>query len=199
MERVGRPAPLTVSVLIGALFFSTPLQAQSDSASSYFVSRLNVSIQAALSQFSDSAGQAERVCRDLSAWALDLPSMMHTASAGTWDRMSPTQRKAYSAAFRKRLLRDCAAQAAGYLLSSLELSGLRILPNGDRLMATRSTDGPFAPTLMWQARIDSAGVLKVTDLLVHGRSAVLMARDDAQLVLEQHAGDVAALIESLVR
>ena len=182
-----------------SLLSSAPVWAQRDSSSSHFVTRLNISILGALSGSDDSAAQAHRLCRDLSAWALDLESMMRSASAGAWERMSPSQRKAYGSAFRDRVLRDCTARAAGYLRTTIELAGVRTLPTGDRLIATRSTGDPFAPALMWQARFESGGALKVTDLLVNGRSTVLSAREAAGLVLERHSGDVGALIESLAR
>ena len=55
-----------------SLLSSAPVWAQRDSSSSHFVTRLNISILGALSGSDDSAAQAHRLCRDLSAWALDL-------------------------------------------------------------------------------------------------------------------------------
>ena len=195
-----RSNPAMMSAIAAAwLLCSVQAQAQGDAASRNFVTRLNLSIQTAVTGAANPASAAQRLCQDLSAWALDFDSMMPVAAAGAWERMSPAQQGAYRAAFRRRVAGDCVRNAAGQLRNTIELAGVRMLAAGDRYIATRSSGDQPTKALMWRARPGKGGALRVTDVLVDGRSAVLTARDEAKTVLEQHAGDIGALIESLNR
>lgn len=170
-----------------------------DPASLEFINRTNATIAKAIAASGDVRAAARRVCDDLASSSLDLEAMMKTAAGRAWDKFDDVQREAYEAAFRKRIIRDCTANAGGYLQSAVQLVGVRKLPSGDKLIGTRSEGSADAKVLMWQVHPKEKGRLMVTDLLVDGRSAMLTLREEAGVAIERNDGDVAAAIGAVAR
>lgn len=171
----------------------------SDSVGTQFVARLNVTIKQAKAGGGDLRTISRRVCQDLTSWALDIESMMIAASANAWERMTPAQRTAYEAAFRRSFVKECAERTADSLEGVAEFAGARNLQSGERLIATRWNPDASERTLLWQIRIEGSDKFFVTDLFVQGRSAVLASRDHAGVVLEKNGGDIDDFIKSLDR
>jgi ABC-type transporter MlaC component len=172
---------------------------QADPASLEFIHRTNATIAKAVAASGDIRAATRRVCDDLASTSLDLEAMMKTAAGGAWDKFDTVQREAYGAAFKKRIIRDCTANAGGYLQSQVQLVGVRQLPSGDKLIGTRSEGSPDAKILMWQVRPREKGRLMVTDLLVNGRSAMLTLQEEAGVAIERNDGNVAAAIGAIDR
>ena len=163
-----------------------------------FVGRLNTAIRNAVAEPGNPRDAAMRLCEDVSGSLLDLQAMMITASAGAYNRLDSPHREAYRAAFLRRVVKDCVTNAAPYMGADVELAGVRSLPSGERIIGTRSR-ASAEKILMWQTRLNAAGGLVVTDVLVDGRSAMLSLREQASLALERDPGDINALIQSLER
>jgi ABC-type transporter MlaC component len=186
--------------LLAAFLCATAARSESaDPASLEFINRTNATIARAVAASGDVRVAARHVCDDLAATSLDLETMMKTAAGGAWNKFDSVQRDAYGTAFRKRIIRDCTANAGGYLQSAVHLVGVRQLPSGDKLIGTRSGESADAKTLMWQVRPREKGRLMVTDLLVDGRSAMLTLREEAGVAIERNDGDVAAAIGAIDR
>jgi ABC-type transporter MlaC component len=172
---------------------------QADSVSLEFINRTNATIAKAVAGSGDVRAAARHVCDDLASTSLDLDAMMRTAAGRAWDKFDSVQREAYAAAFKKRIIRDCTANAGGYLHSAVQLVGVRQLPSGDKLIGTRSEGSADGKILMWQVHPREKGRLMVTDLLVDGRSAMLTLREEAGVAIERNDGDVAAAIAAVDR
>jgi ABC-type transporter MlaC component len=170
-----------------------------DPVSLEFINRTNASIARAVAASGDVRAAARRVCDDLAATSLDLDAMMKTAAGRAWDKFDPVQREAYASAFKKRIIRDCTANAGNHLHSAVQLVGVRQLPSGDKLIGTRSEGSADGKILMWQVHPREKGRLMVTDLLVDGRSAMLTLREEAGVAIERNDGDVAAAIAAVDR
>lgn len=196
---IPRPALLIAPAIMLAWFACTaPASAQAgDAAGLNFVGHLNTAIKKAAA--GDPRVAAQRLCEDLGDSMLDLETMMKTASAGIWDRMDPSQRQAYRTAFHRHLMKDCAKNAADYLRATVELTGVRSLPAGEKIIGTRRQGVEDGKIMMWKVRPKEAGKLMVTDVLVEGRSAMLTLREQATLANERSPGDVSALIDALER
>lgn len=184
-----------------AVFFCTTAawSESTDPASLEFINRTNATIAKAVAASGDVRAAARHVCDDLASTSLDLDAMMKTAAGRAWDKFDAVQREAYASAFKKRIIRDCTANAGGYLRSAVQLVGVRQLPSGDKLIGTRSEGSTDGKILMWQVHPKEKGRLMVTDLLVDGRSAMLTLREEAGVAIERNDGDVAAAIVAVDR
>ena len=186
--------------LLAVLVCTTAARSESpDPASLEFIHRTNATIARAVAASGDVRAAARKVCDELAATSLDLDAMMKTAAGRAWDKFDPVQREAYTAAFRKRIIRDCTANAGGYLYAAVQLVGVRKLPSGDKLIGTKSEGSADGKILMWQVHPREKGRLMVTDLLVDGRSAMLTLREEAGVAIERNDGDVAAAIAAVDR
>lgn len=160
-----------------------------------FLARLN----AAIGRAASAADGARALCADVLGWAADLDAMAKTASAGAWERMDQAKRSAFRTALEKALIRDCVGPASRALGRPVELAGVRALPNGDLLIATRSAGVESGAPLLWRGRAGKSGGYRVTDLVYEGRSAVLSTREAAEAALARSGGDPAAVLKAIQR
>ena len=198
-SRSSRKPLCTVIVVLG-LACAFPNNARpGDAASTDFIRQLNSGIDRATASSSDRRVAAQSLCDDLSRSMLDLETMMKNASADAWRTMDLEQREMYRTAFRRRIIHDCSTRAFTYLQTSIELAGVRTLPNGEKFIGTRAQASTDGRVLMWKVRSKAPGKLLVTDVVIDGRSAVLNMREQASLSLERSPGDISAVIGSLER
>jgi ABC-type transporter MlaC component len=187
-------------VLLTCATPSTPGRADSasaavDPAAAEFVGSINRSI----SQFAAGGGRPDALCIDVITSSFDFDAMARVTSVGTWDGMSPAQRTAYRAAFLRRAGSDCALRVTHSGGEPLTLLGIRMGGEGDRLIATQSTErGQRGRVVVWRVRSDGGRRLRAVDVIVDGRSMVVAVRDDAKAILARGGGPD-ALIQALGR
>lgn len=185
---VRRTAFLTAAALAWALGLVAP--AAADAAVDNFVGRVNATIGSLA--VGDRAG-ARTACTRLVSQAFDLDGMAPVTSAGTWAKMSATQKKAYRTALSRRAAGDCAERSHDFAGQTMALVGVREAEGGDRYVAVKGAKGR---TLIWQVR-QSGGRLRAVDISVNGRSLALNAKKDAEAVLKKNGGDIDALIRAV--
>ncbi len=165
--------------------------ASDDDAIRSFIEKVNV---ASTSFFvSGSEADARQRCRDLIAWAFDVPAMGKQVLGKAWDKATPEEREEYMQAFEDEVV-------SAYLRrmrppgTTLSYIGRRPPVGGDQLAASRrSTPGKADQTWIWWMRPDGQS-WRVVDLLLDGHSALNAEIQEYANVLASNNGDINALI-----
>jgi phospholipid transport system substrate-binding protein len=182
------------AVLLVLACLATPSLAEpasSDDAIRAFIEKVNV---ASTSFFaSGSEADARQRCRDLLAWAFDVPAMGKEVLGKAWGKATDAERKEFLAAFEEDLV-------SGYLRrmrpqgTTLTFIGHRPPIGGDRLAASRrSVPGKEDQTWIWWMRPDGQS-WRIVDLLLNGHSALNAEIQEYANVLASNNGDMNALI-----
>lgn len=173
-----------------------PTYAQTDQAVLEFLNGINDKIS--LFSLGGNENRSGEFCVTVINSSFDFGAMARITSVGTWDKMNPSQQRAYRVAFLNRVRRDCVYRNSDFSREPLKLVGARAAEGGDRLIATQSSkEGQPGRTIVWRTRPDSRGRLRAVDLIVDGRSLAITARDEAKAILERRDGDIDVLIKSL--
>jgi phospholipid transport system substrate-binding protein len=141
---------------------------------------------------SGSEADAREKCRQLLAWAFDVPAMGEYALAKAWDTTTGDDRKAFLDAFEEGIttayLRRMANGAA------LTYAGAREPFKGDLYAASRLTK-PGKPDQTWIWLMRPAGdKWRIVDVMVDGHSALFAERQEYAQVLQDNHGDINAVI-----
>jgi ABC-type transporter MlaC component len=169
--------------------------AQTDQAVADFVAGINHTISLVAGKGGEGA---PAFCSAVIIASFDFEAMAHVTSAGAWDRMNAQQRQAYRAAFLRRARKDCTFASVKSGGETLELVGIRTTDGGDRLVATRVTEGwQNGRVIVWRVRPDTRRRLRAVDVIVDGRSMAMAGRDAAKAALDRNDGDIDALIKSV--
>lgn len=156
-----------------------------------FVERVN---EASVNFFSSGSEEdARKRCRDLLAWAFDVPAMGQEALGRAWDKATEEERKEFLQAFEEDII-------SGYLRrmrapgTTLTFIGHRPPIEGDQLAASRrSVPGKEDQTWIWWLRPDGQS-WRIVDLLLDGHSALNAEIQEYANVLESNNGNMNALI-----
>ncbi len=187
-------APLMRVLLLAFACLVMPVVAKSasnDDAIRAFIEKVNV---ASTSFFaSGSEADARQRCRDLLAWAFDVPAMGKEALGKAWDKATDAERKEFLEAFEEDVV-------SGYLRrmrpqgTTLTFIGHRPPVGGDQLAASRrSTPGKADQTWIWWMRPDGQS-WRIVDLLLDGHSALNAEIQEYANVFASNNGDMNALI-----
>jgi ABC-type transporter MlaC component len=169
--------------------------AQTDQEVADFLAGVNHTISLVASNGGDGA---PAFCGSIIIASFDFEAMARVTSAGAWDRMNAQQRQAYRAAFLRRAQKDCAFASAKSGGETLRLVGIRPTDGGDRLVATRVTEGwQSGRVIVWRVRPDARRRLRAVDVIVDGRSMAMVGRAEAKAALDRNDGDIDALIKSV--
>jgi ABC-type transporter MlaC component len=156
-----------------------------------FIERVNV---ASTSFFaSGSEADARQRCRDLLAWAFDVPYMGKQVLGKAWDKATDEERKKYLDAFEDEVITAYLRrmQAPGTTMSYI---GRRPPVGGDELAASRRTV-PGKPDQIWIWWMHPDGeTWRIIDLLLDGHSVINAEMQEYANVLASNHGDINALI-----
>jgi phospholipid transport system substrate-binding protein len=185
------PLMQTVLLLLACLTPSLAKAASTDDEIRAFVEKVNV---ASTSFFvSGSEADARQKCRDLLAWAFDVPAMGKEVLGKAWDRATDEERKKYIEAFEDEVI-------SAYLRrmrppgTTLTFIGHRPPVGGDQLAASRrSVPGKADQTWIWWMRPDGQS-WRIVDLLLDGHSVLNAETQEYANVLASNNGDINALI-----
>jgi ABC-type transporter MlaC component len=175
-----------------------PASALSDSAISDFVAYISNSIRAMHAQDQAQSQRTPDRCGDFLSRVLDIETMMRAAASEVWDRMSPTQRRSYRAAFQARLVTECLRAVRRYRGEQITLAGVRSTTQGERLATVRFSL-PDEPGRMVTWRLRGSDRARAIDIITNGRSTVIAAREEQAAVLRSTNGDIDAMIQSMHR
>jgi phospholipid transport system substrate-binding protein len=167
--------------------------ATTDDSIRAFIERVN---KESVSFFvSGSEADARQRCRDLLAWAFDVPSMGKQVLGKAWDKATDEERKKYMEAFEDEVI-------SAYLRrmrppgTTLTYIGRRPPRGGDQLAASRrSVPGKADQTWIWWMRPDGES-WRIIDLLLDGHSVVNAEIQEYGNVLASNNGDINALTPS---
>jgi ABC-type transporter MlaC component len=156
-----------------------------------FVERVN---EASVNFFSSgSEADARERCRELLAWAFDVPAMGKEALGRAWDKATEEERKEFLQAFEEDII-------GAYLRrmrpkgTTLTFIGHRPPIGDDQLAASRrSVPGKEDQIWIWWMRPDGQS-WRIVDLVLDGHSAVNTEVQEYASVLERNNGDMKALI-----
>jgi ABC-type transporter MlaC component len=156
-----------------------------------FVERVN---EASVNFFSSgSEADARERCRNLLAWAFDVPAMGKEALGRAWDKATEDERKEFLQAFEEDII-------GAYLRrmrpkgTTLTFIGHRPPIGPDQLAASRrSVPGKEDQIWIWWMHPDGQS-WRIVDLLLDGHSAVNTEVQEYASVLERNNGDMKALI-----
>jgi phospholipid transport system substrate-binding protein len=190
-------APLAGLLLAAVMFIagvatsSVAKAADSDAAIKAFIERVN---QESMNFFvSGSEDDARQRCRDLLAWAFDIPLMGKQVLGKAWDKATEEERKNYMQAFEDEVV-------SAYLRrmrppgTTLTYVGQRPPVGGDPLAASRrSVPGKPDQIWIWWMRPDGQS-WRIIDLLLDGHSVVDAEIQEYANVLASNHGDINALI-----
>lgn len=137
--------------------------------------------------------QARAVCRRAVDDNLDFDGFLAEARIRILSDMSDRQRKAYRSAAQRWLVRNCVDRTLGR--EQLDFAGLRTGDNGDRLLATRSSQS--AHMIVWRLR--GKDKLLAVDLIVDGTSTAQRLRSDTADQLRASRDNVDAMMSVLGR
>jgi ABC-type transporter MlaC component len=165
--------------------------ASTDDSIKAFIERVN---KESVSFFvSGSEADARQRCRDLLAWAFDVPYMGEQVLGKAWDKATDEERKKYMEAFEDEVI-------SAYLRrmrppgTTLSYIGRRPPVGGDQLAASRrSVPGKADQTWIWWMRSDGQS-WRIIDLLLDGHSVVDAEIQEYANVLASNNGDMNALI-----
>jgi ABC-type transporter MlaC component len=156
-----------------------------------FVERVN---EASVNFFSSgSEADARERCRELLAWAFDVPAMGKEALGRAWDKATEEERKEFLQAFEEDII-------SAYLRrmrpkgTTLTFIGHRPPIGDDQLAASRrSVPGKEDQIWIWWMRPDGQS-WRIVDLVLDGHSAVNTEVQEYASVLERNNDDMKALI-----
>ncbi len=165
--------------------------ADSDAAIKAFVERVN---QESMNFFATGSEEdARQRCRDLLAWAFDVPFMGKQVLGKAWDKATEEERKKYMQAFEDEVV-------SAYLKrmrpkgTTLTYVGRSPPVGGDQLAAIRRTvPGKPDQIWIWWMRPDGQS-WRIIDLLLDGHSVVDAEIQEYANVLASNNGDINALI-----
>jgi phospholipid transport system substrate-binding protein len=162
-----------------------------DEAVRHFVEQVN---EASMSFFSSgSENDAREKCRELLAWAFDVPAMSESVLGAAWTHASEKERKDFLDAFEGEIVTEYLDRMRGG--PTMTFVGTRTGPHGDLLAASRVTrPGKNDQTWIWRLR-PQGETWRIVDVLVDGRSAISSERETYAQVLQEHDGDMEALID----
>ncbi len=142
---------------------------------------------------SDSEAEARQRCRDLLAWAFDVPYMGKQVLGKTWDKATDEERKKYLDAFEDEVI-------TAYLRrmrtpgTTMTYIGSRPPVGDDQLAASRRlVPGKPDQVWIWWLRPDGQS-WRIIDLLLDGHSVVDAEIQEYANVLASNNGDINALI-----
>ena len=165
--------------------------ASTDDSVRAFIEKVNT---ASTSFFvSGSEADARQRCRDLLAWAFDIPFMGKQVLGKAWDKATDEERKKYMEAFEDEVISAYLRRMRppGTILTYI---GQRPPLGGDQLAASRrSVPGKADQTWIWWMRPDGES-WRIIDLLLDGHSVVNAEIQEYATVLASNNGDINALI-----
>jgi ABC-type transporter MlaC component len=187
------PRLVLVAVMLLARLATSPHAepADSNAAIKAFVERVN---QESMNFFiSGSEADARQSCRDLLAWAFDVPFMGKQVLGKAWDKATEEERKKYMEAFEDEIVSAYLRRMrpAG---TTLTFIGQRPPVDGDQLAASRrSVPGKPDQIWIWWMHPDGQS-WRIIDLLLDGHSVVDAEIQEYANVLASNHGDINALI-----
>lgn len=182
---------VAVMFLAGFVVPSCAEPADSDAAIRAFVERVN---HESMNFFATgSEADARQRCRDLLAWAFDVPFMGKQVLGKAWDKATEEERKEYMEAFENEVV-------SAYLKRmrpkgmTLTYVGRRPPVGSDQIAASRRTvPGKPDQIWIWWMRPDGQS-WRIIDLLLDGHSVVDAEIQEYANVLASNNGDINALI-----
>jgi phospholipid transport system substrate-binding protein len=156
-----------------------------------FVERVNAASTGFFASGSES--DARQRCRELLAWAFDVPYMGKQVLGKAWDKATDEERKRYLEAFEDEVITAYLhrMQAPGTTMTYI---GSRPPVGGDQLAASRRLV-PGKPDQIWIWWMHPDGQSwRIIDLLLDGHSVVDAEIQEYANVLASNHGDINALI-----
>lgn len=185
---------MRLCLVVAVTFFTTPSLAESasiDDSIRAFIEKVNA---ASTSFFvSDSEAEARQRCRDLLAWAFDVPYMGKQVLGKAWDKATDEERKKYLDAFEDEVITAYLRRmrAPGTTMTYI---GRRPRVGDDQLAAShRLVPGKQDQVWIWWMRPDGQS-WRIIDLLLDGHSVVDAEIREYANVLASNNGDINALI-----
>jgi ABC-type transporter MlaC component len=185
---------MRLCLVVVVAFFATPPLAEiasTDDSIRAFIEKVNT---ASTSLFvSGSEAEARQRCRDLLAWAFDVPYMGKQVLGKAWEKATDEERKEYLDAFEDEVI-------TAYLRrmrvpgTTMTYIGRRPPVGDDQLAASRRTvPGKPDQIWIWWMRPDGQS-WRIIDLLLDGHSVVDAEIREYANVLASNNGDINALI-----
>jgi ABC-type transporter MlaC component len=185
---------MRLCLVVAVTFFATPSLAESESSDDSIRAFIE-KVDAASNSFFDSGSEAEarQRCRELLAWAFDVPYMGKQVLGKAWDKATDEERKKYMEAFEDEVISAYLRRmkAPG---TSLTYIGRRPPVGGDELAASRRIV-PGKPDQIWIWWMRSDGQSwRIIDLLLDGHSVINAEMQEYANVLASNNDDINALI-----
>jgi ABC-type transporter MlaC component len=123
--------------------------------------------------------------------------MAQDVNTELWEKMTPTQRETFRAAFEHRMISSCVKQFRGYEGQNLQVLGVRTTQSGNLLATVRVGSQDDGKQVTWRLRNYGSERWRAVDVITEGRSMVGDARVEFAAVLQSMNGDIEALIAFL--
>src|SRR5262249_3649013 len=122
-----------------------------DSSVEAFVAKLDSATRAIHANSKKDPNLIRDGCRELLQQILDLDAMAKDVNVDLWEKMTPTQRETFRAAFEHRMVSRCVKQIGAYDGESMQLLGVRA-HNGVKLATVRVGSSEDGKQVTWRLR-----------------------------------------------
>jgi phospholipid transport system substrate-binding protein len=192
------PGFLLALGLTGLLTLATPMRPAlaAEDASSFIAQTAN-SVLTLARNSSLSQDQYKQQIHIIADQAFDAPRIAQFVLGRYWRTASPTERQQFVQAFENYMVQVYATRFRQYSGSTFKVVGQR--QEGNSTMVTTEIAQPSSQQparVIWQVG-KSANGYKITDVSIEGISQAITYRQEFNSVIEQHNGQVSALIQQL--
>ena len=192
------PGFLLALGLTGLLALATPIRPAlaADDASSFIAQTANAVLTLARNT-SLSQDQYKQQLHTIADQAFDAPRIAQFVLGRYWRTASPTERQQFVQAFENYMVQVYATRFRQYSGSTFKVVGQR--EEGNSTMVTTEIAQPNSPQparVIWQVGKTANGY-KITDVSLEGISQAITYRQEFNSVIEQHNGQISALIQQL--
>src|SRR5579885_1883795 len=191
-----RRAFLAAAAAASLLLRRGALAAASTSDAESFISNLGADAIGALTGANLSEPEREQRFRRLLESHFDLPGISKFVLARYWRVASEEERTQFQALFEKLLVQSYAKKFAEYAGERFKVSGGHANDDGS-ITVNSLIDRPNGDVIRLDWRVENAGGLKISDLIVEGVSLRTTYRSDVASVIQNNGGKVSGLLQVL--
>jgi phospholipid transport system substrate-binding protein len=192
------PGFLLALGLTGLLALATPIRpALADDAASSFIAQTADSVLKLARNTTLSQEQLKQQIHTIADQAFDAPRIAQFVLGRYWRTASPTERQQFVQAFENYMVQVYTTRFRQYSGATFKVVGQR--QEGNSTMVTTEIAQPNSQQparVIWQVGKTANGY-KITDVSIEGISQAITYRQEFNSVIEQHNGQVSALIQQL--
>lgn len=198
-------APLMILPIQGwAIVSSTPApvaqvaQTGQYGSATQFVEALGGSVLSAIKDGTLTGSQGEAWFAQFIDTNFDVPTIGRFVLGRYWRAATPEQQQEYQKLFRDMIIKVYAKRFRDYSGETFKTTSEQEAGTRDRIVNTViQPSGKPAISTQWRVRPQGAGNYKVIDLVIENISMAITQKAEFASIIEQHGGDVNALIDTL--